>query len=505
MKKQIITFLLYLLLGLICIGMIRMIRTITNSDITITVESEEMESSESEETLSEEEETSQSQQETVEETEEETEDEIQEALSETSAWKYKGGKKQAEEKETETESIPGPPNVIIATDLHLLAKELVEDGKVFREKVESDDGKTTLYSGEIIEACLEEVILQKPDALVLSGDLTFEGEKLSHQELVERLKKVQEAGIQVLAIPGNHDINNPKAASYLNADETSQAVETITPEEFAELYYEYGYAQAMSRDENSLSYTYALRDNIWMMMLDTNIYEPENLVEGEIRPETYQWMIQELDKAKEAGIQVIPIGHHNLLSVSRFYTSDCMIRSRSSAIWLFQEYKVPLYLSGHLHVARVKKNKAEPGVPADSYGIHEIVTSSLTMTPHQYAVLSWEESGQLNYQRRWVNVEEWARKQNSEDENLIEFNRYSRDWYYQIVGKKIYSKLDSYPEEMKEEMAYLYADILYHYGAGEFLDQKAVESSKGYKLWERLLPDDKLMKDMKMMLRDMKE
>lgn len=82
--------------------------------------------------------------------------------------------------ETEpVEEVKGPPKIIIASDLHVLAKGLTDGGAVFTKKMEMDDGKTTLYSGEIVEAFLDEVLAERPDALVLSGDLTFEGERLS--------------------------------------------------------------------------------------------------------------------------------------------------------------------------------------------------------------------------------------------------------------------------------------------------------------------------------------
>ncbi|WP_287895528.1 metallophosphoesterase [Clostridium sp.] len=56
---------------------------------------------------------------------------------------------------------------------------------------------------------LEEVRTAHPSALVLSGDLSQNGEKANHEALAEKLERVQAAGIPVLVIPGNHDINHP--------------------------------------------------------------------------------------------------------------------------------------------------------------------------------------------------------------------------------------------------------------------------------------------------------
>ncbi|MFQ8842968.1 MAG: metallophosphoesterase family protein [Clostridium fessum] len=59
-----------------------------------------------------------------------------------------------------------------------------------------------------MDAFLDDMKEEDPDLLILSGDLTLDGEKASHEELAELLEGLSEAGIEVAVIPGNHDINN---------------------------------------------------------------------------------------------------------------------------------------------------------------------------------------------------------------------------------------------------------------------------------------------------------
>ena len=51
----------------------------------------------------------------------------------------------------------------------------------------------------------------------------------------------------------------------------------------------------------------------WLLMLDTCQYEDGNHVNGRLKPETLKWLEVHLQVAQEHGIQVLPIGHHNLL------------------------------------------------------------------------------------------------------------------------------------------------------------------------------------------------
>ena len=205
--------------------------------------------------------------------------------------------------------------LIFASDMHYISPNLTDYGKAFNELIDNGDGKVVRYMLEIWEAFAEEVIAVRPDALILSGDLTINGERLNHQEFAFRLAQIEAAGIPVLVIPGNHDINNPYATKYFG--DAQSFIETVTPEEFRAIYADYGYNEAVSHAPDSLSYLYVLNDTTWMLMLDSCIYAPENEVDGEIKEGTMLWIEQCLKEAYAQGITVIPVAHHNLQELSR--------------------------------------------------------------------------------------------------------------------------------------------------------------------------------------------
>ena len=93
--------------------------------------------------------------------------------------------------------------------------------------------------------------MKKPQAVILSGDLTFNGEKLSHQKLAQKLRRLTEAGIDVWVIPGNHDLNNSAAASF--SQDQARRVESVSAAEFSAIYQNLTNRKAISQDPNSLS------------------------------------------------------------------------------------------------------------------------------------------------------------------------------------------------------------------------------------------------------------
>ena len=393
-----------------------------------------------------------------------------------------------------------PPRIIQATDVHYQSADSEDDGAAFQLFVERCDGKVVKYLPQLLDAFMDQVIAEKPSALVLSGDITMNGEKINHEELARKLGKVQEACIPVLVIPGNHDINNPNAAVYFGDEKT--AADSVTPEEFYDIYHMYGYDQAISRDSASLSYVYQLDERNRLLMLDSCQYEPENLVEGRIKAETLVWMDEQLKKAQEDGMQILPIAHHNLLAQSRMYTTQCAMDNNGEVIDLLQKYKIPLFLSGHLHVQRIRKHKAEPGVADDAYGIQEIVTDAISIPPCQYGILQWKADGSMEYSTESVDVSAWARRTGQENTDLLDFETWSEEYLQKLISDQIGGVVRNVGSDVKRSMAETYADVYIDYYAGRKIDAKGIRTSEGYTWWERNLPDSYLIKELNAMIND---
>lgn len=66
-----------------------------------------------------------------------------------------------------------------------------------------------------MNALLETVKKDDPDVLLISGDLTKDGEKESHEGLAAILENFQEeTGTKIYITPGNHDLNNSNGMNF---------------------------------------------------------------------------------------------------------------------------------------------------------------------------------------------------------------------------------------------------------------------------------------------------
>ena len=401
----------------------------------------------------------------------------------------------------ETEAPYVPPVMIIASDLHYMSPTMTDRGEVFDQYLENSDGRAVPYLDQITDAFLEEVAAKKPSVLILSGDISQDGEKVNHGELARKLRRLQAAGVPVAVIPGNHDINNPNACTYYG--DAMVPTEAVDADGFYDIYHEFGYDQAMERDENSLSYMYRVDEKYWLMMLDSCIYNPENEVGGRIRKDTLKWMETWLEKAKEEHVTVIPVAHHNLLNESALYTEECTLENSREVIDLLEKYKLPIYISGHMHLQRVKKNVNDP-LSEGKYGIYEIVSSSLPISPFQYGILNWLEDGSLKYKTAVVNVSSWAEKRGSDDENLLNFSEYGEQVLKNVISNQMYLSVFSIPKDRRQDMADLYGDINSAYCSGTKIDATAVKKEQTYFYWKRYLGDTEWFDRLTAMLKDTK-
>lgn len=292
---------------------------------------------------------------------------------------------------------------VIASDLHYIAPELTDGGPGYQQTLKNGDSKFMPYVEEITDAFLDEVLADPPDVVLLTGDLTFNGAEISHRRLAGKLQRLEDAGIPVLVLPGNHDVYNENAALYRGG--SFERVPFASGESFAGIYRDFGPGEALSADSDSLSYVWQLNEQVWIMMLDENTAHDF----CGLSDRSFQWIEAQLQKAREEGRFVLVAGHQNVFQHSIF-RGGYVIQEAQRLQELLRRYGVPLCLSGHLHTQHVLSED----------GLTEIAASALCSYPCQYAVLTAED-GRLRYGTRRLDLAAWAERNGRPDAVFQDF------------------------------------------------------------------------------------
>jgi 3',5'-cyclic AMP phosphodiesterase CpdA len=288
------------------------------------------------------------------------------------------------------------PSLKLATlsDTHYFAPSLlVQDGPAFRAYLAADR-KLLMQSQAILEAMISEVKQTQPQIVLVTGDLTKDGELICHQAMTNYLGQLKAGGAKVFVIPGNHDINNPHALAYDGA--TTSPVPSVTPAEFAALYAGFGYGDALARDPNSLSYVAEPVPGLWILAMDACHYERNTngapFDGGYFDTPRLNWITSQLAAARSHGKYVIGMMHAGLLEHfpgQKLLFPEYVIDDSEQVSQLFASYGLQLVFSGHFH--------AQDAVQADySQGrIVDVETGSAVTFPCPYRVLDLAPSGDL--------------------------------------------------------------------------------------------------------------
>ena len=363
--------------------------------------------------------------------------------------------------ESQTSEEPSSRNGVLiyaATDIHYLSDELHDDGEMFQKLMSVNYSKLTEYVPDIMDTFIDCSIEAKPDAVILTGDLTYNGEYQSLLDLKEKLLKLKEADIPVLVIPGNHDIDVEGPLSYIGY--AVYPVENISKETFFEEMSMFGYDDAILKDETTFSYVYELKDDVWCIGLDANSHG----YYGFILEPTLVWLEEVLTQAEEEGKEVLIFSHQNVLPQNETRYLGFALFNYENVEEILKRHNVKYVISGHSHIQHT----------AESEGLRDICMESLCIAPLSYGEIIFRDQG-FQYKKVPLGIyEEEARARF--DETTI------RSVDAALEG------VDVEPE-IKEKMTQLALDFNYANFSQDAALFASLVGSEALEYWEKYAPN----------------
>ncbi|MBR6249153.1 MAG: metallophosphoesterase [Muribaculaceae bacterium] len=278
--------------------------------------------------------------------------------------------------------------LFVFSDPHLLSPRLFHASSTAFQNDLAGDNKMFDQSDKIMQSMVNTILAERPDAVLIPGDLTKQGATLSHRAMASWLKQVTDAGIRVFVIPGNHDVNNTQAVRYDGANR--YAALSVTSSEFAELYSDMGYGDAIARDNSSLSYVAEPVPGLRLIAVDdcrstardndTSI-DPNGMTLG-----TRSWICNQIDAARQQGKQVMVMMHHNLIEhidEESSLTGDALVAQAEALRNVLMQHGVQLVLTGHMHISNISTWHND----ARTDSIVEITTGSAIAYPCHYRII----------------------------------------------------------------------------------------------------------------------
>ncbi|BBM23165.1 metallophosphoesterase, lipoprotein [Lactiplantibacillus plantarum] len=315
---------------------------------------------------------------------------------------------------------------MVISDDHVIAPSLHDNGKAFNQYAGNDAGADLKYSATIFKAWIAQALKTKPDVVLISGDITNNGEQASHKYVAKQLKRLTNHGIRVYAVPGNHDLNNPIARGFKGQHQYT--AEEISPTQFKKIYHQAGYGQASEQDPNSLSYLVKPSKRTWFLMLNSAIYKSNyqqgnSTVGGGLTDGTLQWIAKVGRQAKKAHATLIPVLHHNTMDHTVIH-QDYTIGYAEDVRKAFTSAGIKLSLTGHIHAQNIKSTNV------NGHSLTDIASGALILGSHYYGTLKINQDiGTATYHATPLNVSAYI-KRHEGTKAMRAYQKYDHDVLY---------------------------------------------------------------------------
>lgn len=280
-------------------------------------------------------------------------------------------------------------SIMVISDPHVLDTALFDQNASF-----SGDPKLNEHSLQLFDSAVARIMAAQPDLLIIPGDLTKDGEMASHMYVAGQLQRIEQNGTKVYVVPGNHDLDNPSAYSYLGGRQTRVA--NLPADSFPALYNAFGYGEAVMRMQGGLSYMAYPANGLAIIALNSAMPNTTSRQSaGGLTEETLQWAEQAAAQAHSDGRAVIGVMHHNIVEHfdghARF--ASTYIANTSASLPALEEVQQRLVaagfgvmLTGHFHIQSIQH------VITDDGELFDIATGAVCAFNSPIRTMVWNDS-----------------------------------------------------------------------------------------------------------------
>ena len=374
----------------------------------------------------------------------------------------------------------------VISDTHLIADSLHDHGQAFSQMQKTSQGKDLYYQETALSAFVRMAQKKKPATIIVTGDVTFNGERVSAEKFAEIFKPLEET--QLLVLPGNHDIYDGWAREFRGKKQYYAG--QISPRMWRNIF-KTSYKNAVSVDDESLAYSVQLNPDYLLILADSNDYGKEEATTapataGFLGREQRRWIKAQLQYASENNLQVIFCMHHNLYAHNPAVNKGYVVDDYRELRKLLAQYNVKLVFSGHIHAQNIM-------LPQDPCPATEIVTSSFCSNDQGYGVVKVLPK-EVSYTCHHFKMKDYLTNKEKQNWTLTHFHDYLENIQLgtisaELMQKNLYQNHDDLDTVRK--MGRLFGEMNYHFFTGKnHIESEELQKLKKSPIYQRLIADN---------------
>lgn len=277
-----------------------------------------------------------------------------------------------------------PLDVVVLTDTHYYSKKNWIDGDPFA----FPPAREQLFrrgSEEILRHVFDDLCKDgMPEIVLISGDLTNNGEVTSHEEIRELLRELKQRGKRVYVTTATHDYRGEGVSYGFDKNNNRVDVPAFKRNDLREFYREFGMDEAVSIHEETMCYSVDLTPEYRLLALnDDKGYDHAGFTD-----ECFDWIRSQADEAKKNGQFLIAMTHHPVLTPSPLYrliASGDLLENGETRAKQFADLGVPCMFTGHSHIHNITSITSDTGNT-----FYDVSTSALVGFPPNYRTVRFD-------------------------------------------------------------------------------------------------------------------
>lgn len=374
----------------------------------------------------------------------------------------------------------------VISDTHLIADSLHDDGQAFSQMQKTSQGKDLYYQETALSAFVRMAEEKKPAAIIVTGDVTFNGERVSAERFAEIFKPLTKT--KLLVLPGNHDIYDGWAREFHGKKQYYAG--QISPRMWRNIF-RTSYETAVSVDNSSLAYSVQLNPDYLLILADSNDYGKEEsstapATAGFLGKEQRKWIKEQLQYASQNNLRVIFCMHHNLYAHNPAVNKGYVVDDYRELRKLLAQYNVKLVFSGHIHAQNIMS-------PQNSCPATEVVTACFCSNDQGYGVLKVSPK-EISYTCHHFKMKDYLTDKEKQNWTLTHFHDYLENIQLGTISAELMQE-DLYRnhDDLKSvrQMGRLFGEMNYYFFTGKnHIDFDELQKLKKSEIYQRLISEN---------------
>ncbi len=197
------------------------------------------------------------------------------------------------------------------------------------------------------------------DTLLIAGDLSFNGERKSHEKFLKLLYDLKESGKKIYVVTADHDWKN-EGETFAFDENGRYSPEHTNRDELFKMYRDFGFGDAIETDRKHLSYVAQISEGVRLLAINCDAKDGGQHYFDDSQ---LSWIKHQAQKARKDGQTMFAMCHYPILGGQPIFSliKPMMIKNWDKFADLLADEGINLIFTGHMHNQSINLKISEKG------------------------------------------------------------------------------------------------------------------------------------------------